>query len=59
MPPITPMAEESFLSSQFADGEADARRSPLPGSLALIQREEIPCSQHLTSLGVMGKQSVN
>lgn len=54
-----PMGEASFLSSQFADGEADVRRRPLPGSLALVQTEEIPGSQHLTSFGVMGKQSVN
>lgn len=32
------------------------RRGLLPRSLALVQTEEIPGSQHLTSLGVTGKQ---
>lgn len=58
MPPIIPMAEESFFSSQFAD-EVDARSYPWPRGLALVQTEEIPGSKHLTSLGLMGKQNVN
>lgn len=39
------MGEASFLSSLVADGEVDVERGPLPGSLALVQTEEIPGSQ--------------
>lgn len=51
------MGEASFLSSQFADGEVDVEKGPLPGSLALVQTQEILGSQHLASLVLMmGKQ---
>lgn len=50
------MGEASFWSSQFADGEGDVEKAPFarkPGPCS----EEIPDSQRLTALGVMGKQN--
>lgn len=48
------MGEAPFLSSQFADEEADVEKGPFARRSGPCS-EEIPGSQYLTSLGEMGK----
>lgn len=49
------MGEASFLSSQFADGEADVEKGPSAKEPGSGSNRGDSSSQHLTSLGVNGK----